>query len=593
MRCHHLLSARRRSRLVLTATVAVLLTATGVASATPPTAPSFGAQIDPYARYDGQSTCSPTDKPGTQALRDLVLAAYPATASLSISRSCAESGTSEHKEGRAWDWRIDRYAPADDASARELLAWLLATDSHGNTAANARRLGIMYVIYDRKIWMAARASEGWRDYTGSSPHTDHVHVSLSWDGANKTTSYWNSAGPGGVPAGVPSCAAAGPAAGAPRSSWPATGFVGLAPARILDTRTGLGSGGKPCLVEQGRDLAVQVAGRAGVPADGSASAVVLNLTGTGSTTATYLSVFPGGSPWPGTSAVNPQASTDAAALVVVPLSDAGQVTVRTGEGRTHVIADVVGYFRADGGAGYHPSGPSRLLDTREGAPMSPGSTRTLALAGTPGLPPTGVEGVAVNVTVIGAGSPGWVAVAPTITSTPTTSSVNLLGGRAVANRVLTGVSPDGTVDLYASTTADVVVDVVGWFGGTVADRGAQYHPLTARRIVDTRNGTGTDVPDIGTKAVSVALGGPGASALPSGTEAVMVTLTSASTTDDGWLAAWPSGAPWPGTSDLNQRHDGAVANLVPLGVGSDGAVRLVGDPGRTEVVVDLLGYFAP
>lgn len=589
MRCHPPSSFRSRSRLVIAATAAVLALATGVASATPPLAPAFGPQIDPYARYEGQSTCSPTDKPGTQALRDLVLAAYPATASISISRACSGSDTSEHKEGRAWDWRVDRYKPADDASARELLGWLLATDRYGNPAANARRLGIMYMIYDRKIWMAARPADGWRDYTGSSPHTDHVHFSLSWDGANKLTSYWRTA----APATTPDCATAAPSAGTPRSSWPATGFVGLDPTRILDTRTGLGSGGEACLVRQGRDLTVQVAGRAAVPTDGTASAVVLNLTGTASTTATYLSAFPGSSPWPGTSAVNPRAGTDAAALVVVPLSGDGRITVRNGAGTTHVVADVVGYFRAEGGAGYHPSGPSRVLDTRKGARMSAGSTRTLTLAGTPGLPRVGLQGVAVNVTAIGTGSPGWVAVAPTIRSTPTSSSVNLLGGQAVANRVLTGVSPDGTVDLYASAAADVVVDVVGWFGGTATDPGAQYHPLIPRRIVDTRNGTGTDAPDVSTRPVSVALGdGPGASTLPSGTEAVMVTLTSASTTAEGWLAAWPGGTAWPGTSDLNQRPEGAVANLVPLAVGSDGAVRLVGNPGRTEVVMDLLGYFA-
>ena len=71
----------------------------------------------------------------------------------------------------------------------------------------------------------------------------------------------------------------------------------------------------------------------------------------------------------------------------------------------------------------------------------------------------------------------------------------------------------------------------------------------------------------------------------------MVTVTAASTSADGWLAAWPGGSPWPGTSDLNQHRDGTVANLVPLGVGRDGTVRLVGDPGRTEVVMDLLGWF--
>ena len=59
-----------RARLVLAATAALLATTTGIASATPPTAPAFGSSIEGFARYEGQTTCSPTDKPGTQALRD-------------------------------------------------------------------------------------------------------------------------------------------------------------------------------------------------------------------------------------------------------------------------------------------------------------------------------------------------------------------------------------------------------------------------------------------------------------------------------------------------------------------------------------------
>ena len=35
-----------------------------------------------------------------------------------------------------------------------------------------------YVIWDRRIWAKDRASEGWRRYTGTSPHTAHVHLSI-------------------------------------------------------------------------------------------------------------------------------------------------------------------------------------------------------------------------------------------------------------------------------------------------------------------------------------------------------------------------------------------------------------------------------
>lgn len=50
--------------------------------------------------------------------------------------------------------------------------------------ANAARLGIKYVIWNRHIWQNGK----WTNYTGTSPHTDHVHISFN-----------GSAGSGGAP----------------------------------------------------------------------------------------------------------------------------------------------------------------------------------------------------------------------------------------------------------------------------------------------------------------------------------------------------------------------------------------------------------
>ncbi len=152
--------------------------------APPPRA--FGSGIDAYAQYDGQSTCNPTAKPGVIAFRDLLLATYPCTTNGGISRDCSVGGTSEHKEGRAFDWMINVGHPAADA----MLDWLLGTDTQGNAHAIARRVGIMYIVWNRQMWRAYRPADGWQPYSGSNPHTDHVHLSFSWAGANKQTSYW-------------------------------------------------------------------------------------------------------------------------------------------------------------------------------------------------------------------------------------------------------------------------------------------------------------------------------------------------------------------------------------------------------------------
>ena len=187
---------------------ALVLLATGGA-ATPahaaPMSPSFrGEPIEALASYEGQSTCSPTAKPGASALRSLVLASYDGTGDYGIGRDCAIGGTSEHKEGRAWDWKVDAYDADQDAAAKDLFGWLLDNDDEGNSFALARRLGVMYMIYNSHIWSAYNASAGWRPYTGSNPHSDHVHLSLSWPGAQQQTSYWGSyAGPRATPSATP------------------------------------------------------------------------------------------------------------------------------------------------------------------------------------------------------------------------------------------------------------------------------------------------------------------------------------------------------------------------------------------------------
>lgn len=179
-----------RAVALLGALALTAVTAASAASAAP-TAPSFPPGIDRYAAYEGQTTCQATETPGARALRDMVMRAYPGTGSAGgILRGCDVGGASEHKEGRAWDWMLNASDPSDRAAADDLFAWLLATDVHGNKHALLRRLGVMYIIWNGQVLKASQIDKGWQPYTGSSPHTDHVHFTLSWDGARQFTSYW-------------------------------------------------------------------------------------------------------------------------------------------------------------------------------------------------------------------------------------------------------------------------------------------------------------------------------------------------------------------------------------------------------------------
>jgi peptidoglycan hydrolase-like protein with peptidoglycan-binding domain len=184
-----------RARLVtLSGTVlAVPLVAVGVASAahaaTPapvaPAAPrkSLPAALDARTPYEAQVSCDPRDKPGVTAFAALMKSNYK-TGVTGISRTC-QGDISEHYDGRALDWMLNVTDPAQKAIADSVATWLSA-----DNGAMARRFGISYIIWNHKMWREYAPERGWAPYTGSVPHTDHIHFSFSWDGAMARTSWW-------------------------------------------------------------------------------------------------------------------------------------------------------------------------------------------------------------------------------------------------------------------------------------------------------------------------------------------------------------------------------------------------------------------
>ncbi len=147
-----------------------------------------GALDDP-ATYQMQQACVATPSRGIVKLRDLALATYHrGGSSPATPRACTSGSTSEHKDGRAWDWMLNVHNRADKHAAADFLAWITGPGPSGEPGEMARRLGIMYVIYNHKSWAAYRGS--WQRYTGSDPHTSHIHISLSWNGARAHTSFW-------------------------------------------------------------------------------------------------------------------------------------------------------------------------------------------------------------------------------------------------------------------------------------------------------------------------------------------------------------------------------------------------------------------
>lgn len=170
-------------------------------------ATASGAAVDDYARYDGQTTCASEVLPGTDYLLRLLVRTHPGTSYTSTLRACTGGSTSEHKDGRALDWGVDAADPEQKQLADAWLKKIFATDARGNTHALARRMGIMYVIWDDYIYSSYRNFEK-RLYTSCKPlsdcskttrHRDHVHVSLSRAGAAAQTSFYRARNVPSVP----------------------------------------------------------------------------------------------------------------------------------------------------------------------------------------------------------------------------------------------------------------------------------------------------------------------------------------------------------------------------------------------------------
>jgi Putative peptidoglycan binding domain len=143
------------------------------------------AEAEGAPGYFEQVSCNPVPMRGVRRLRNLALSTYDAGYDGGVARSCVVGGDSEHKEGRAWDWMLDVGNDRQRRVAGNFLSWLTRNDG-----LKARRLGVMYVIYNRRMWRAYDTDLGWTAYTGSSPHTDHIHLSFTWAGARGRTSFW-------------------------------------------------------------------------------------------------------------------------------------------------------------------------------------------------------------------------------------------------------------------------------------------------------------------------------------------------------------------------------------------------------------------
>ena len=143
--------------------------------------------------------CSGGPAAGTQRLANYIEYWWPRGENWGIFNCRSVAGCSSyslHAGGRAYDHHLSVYNEKDKAAGDSLVAAFLRADTKGNKYALAKRFGVQEIIWNCKIWTAARASEGLRPY-GACPtsnntiaHRDHVHIGQNLRGAQRrTTAY--------------------------------------------------------------------------------------------------------------------------------------------------------------------------------------------------------------------------------------------------------------------------------------------------------------------------------------------------------------------------------------------------------------------
>jgi hypothetical protein len=340
----------------------------------------------------------------------------------------------------------------------------------------------------------------------------------------------------------------------------------------------------------GVESTMVVVGRGGVPLTG-VGAVALNVTVTEPSTASYLTVWPTGSPQPLASNLNFTAGQTVANSVITKVGSNGRISIFNNSGAAHVVVDVLGWFPNN--QSFVGVTPARLSDTRNSptidgqssntGPIPPTGIALVTVVNRGGVPATGVGAVVLNVTATNPTTASFVTVWPKGAARPTASNLNFVAGQTVPNMVIAKVGADGQVSIYNdSGSVDVVVDVLGWF-----PTGTAYNAMVPARLLDTRPAAAV----VGgvTRDVTIA-GQPGGP--PAGATAVALNVTVTQPGGPSFLTVWPSGSDQPLSSNLNFVGGETVPNMVIVKLGTGGQVSLFTGSPNAHVVIDVLGWFS-
>ena len=246
---------------------------------------------------------------------------------------------------------------------------------------------------------------------------------------------------------------------------------------------------------------------------------------------------------------------------------------------------VAGDLTATDGQGFVGVTPTRIIDTRNGVGTSPtpikaGCTLVVAVPNAP----VGTTAAAVTLTTTRAAANGFTTAYPCGTLQPNVSAGQILAGRDVPATTVVPVGPAGTICVFTSVDADLIIDVLGWF----APGGHRFTGQIPERLLDTRRPVGA-TPVVAGTVTRVQVAG---ASRPADATGVSVNLTATGARVGGYVTAFPCGGPQPNASVLNLRSGVDVANHAFVALDAMGGFCLW-NSAPVHLIADVDGWYAP
>jgi hypothetical protein len=302
-------------------------------------------------------------------------------------------------------------------------------------------------------------------------------------------------------------------------------------------------------IPAGTTRVVPVAGLGGV--DPTATGVAVTVTAVNPRTDGFITVWPCGGTKPWVSNLNVLPASITASSIILPLGTDGTLCTFSNID-TNLIIDVTGQFLP--GSGFVPVTPTRAVDTRETAIVSPGEVLVVPLNDVPGLPADRHAAV-INLTTIGGWTAAEVRAFPCDTAPPALPSRRTDVGAIQNLMVLAATDAAGRLCVTASQPTQVIVDVFGGFDAT-----ADVTPLSPRIVYDSRGGW----PVAGNSSISAVV--------EAGRNGALVNVETTNPSAPGFITTFPcdTGRPW--TSMLNTLPNRVQSGSTLVGLDTAGAV---------------------